>query len=90
MTFPGQVKPQLCGICGTKHSPHMPDNRTFVPCCPSCWNKISPNVRLMALVEARQEDTWRGLVQSIDCWLEGPFLDMIERKMESRQENELN
>ncbi|MEO1979149.1 MAG: hypothetical protein ABGZ23_25205 [Fuerstiella sp.] len=88
--FLGSLKDELCGICSAKHSPYMPDNRTFVPCCPACWKEIPKHVRLMVLVQARQEDTWASLVSVLNGWLEEKVTDIVREKLDSRQDHDFN
>jgi hypothetical protein len=44
-----------CAVCLQKCPPLMPDNRTDIPVCLSCWKQISASNKLMVVSFFRSE-----------------------------------
>ena len=83
--FLGQPKPVRCSACGEFCELFMPDNRTFVPCCPDCWEQIDTVDRMKIIMAGRQEATWDALVQIVNGWLDEKVAEIVRQKLNDRQ-----
>ena len=82
--------PQVCGVCCHRTELHMPDNRTIVPCCSTCWAAVPPEQRLAILVQVQQGATLDGLLSILNEWVEARAVEMATEKLSSRNMNDHN
>lgn len=71
----------LCSICGSWHSPHMPDNTTMVPICKECWGKTEINSRLVAISLARATNVIENLDRTIFEGIDGAIIKLVDARM---------